>query len=166
MRRLSQWEVYLISDRCSNLSTQLKVQSPPICSPLFPCRQETSPWVQAHAADFHTLVYTRVRLPKMTDTQLVSRLDEPRGQWTGCPLLHRPFLEAHRLVSEQTPGRGQVEMAISLYSSSFLVFPVSPPFTSPSVLTHYIPIPFILKSYLCLYKLLSLVSLLYVVLSV
>lgn len=140
MGRLSRWEVYLISDRRSNLSTRPKVQSPPICSPLFPCRQETSPWERAHAADFHTLVYTHVRVPEMTDTQLVSRLDEPRGQWPGCPLLHRPFLEAHRLVSEQTPGRGQVEMAISLYlplsrfflSLLRLPLPRSSPTTLPS----------------------------------
>ena len=66
------------------------------------------------------------------------------------------------MVSELTPGRGRVEMATSL-SLPFSVFPVSPPFSSPLILTHHTPIPFSLKSYLCLYKLLSLMSLLCVV---
>lgn len=158
---LSRWEAYLMSDRHSNLSPGLEVQSPPISSPLFPCRQEKSPWERGQAADFHTLEHTHLRVPKTMDPRLASVGSGQRG-W---PLLHWPFLEAHRVASELTPGRGRVEMATSL-SLPFSVFPVSPPFSSPLILTHHTPIPFSLKSYLCLYKLLSLMSLLCVALLV
>ena len=67
---------------------------------------------------------------------LVSRLDHPSGQCTGCSLLNWPFLEAHRLVPKQTPTVGWIETAISLFLSLslFSVFSVPPPFTSLLVL--------------------------------
>lgn len=91
MQRLSRWEVYLMSDRHANLSPGLEVQSPPISTPLFPCRQEKSPWERAQAADFHTLVYTRVRVPKMTDPRLVSGLAHPVSSGQGAPSFTGPF---------------------------------------------------------------------------
>ena len=67
----------------------------------------------------------------MMHNWLVSRLDHPGGQWTGCSLLNGTFLEAYRLGSEETPtvvgGNGNL-------SVSFLVLSVAPPFTSPLVL--------------------------------
>ena len=163
---LSRWEVYLMSDRHANLSPELEVQSPPISSPLFPCRQEKSPWERAQAADFHhTLVYTHVRVPKMTDPRLVSRLAHPVGSGQGAPSFTGPFWRhTGWCLNRHLQGAGG--NGIFSVSSSFSVFSVSPMFTSPLILTHYTPTQFILKSYLCLYKLWSLMSLLYVVSSV
>ena len=88
---LSRWEAYLMSDRHSNLSPRLKVQSPPTSSPLFPCRQEKSPWGRGQEADFHTLEYTHVRVPKMMDPRLASGLAHPLGSGQGAPSFTGPF---------------------------------------------------------------------------
>lgn len=153
-----------MSDRHANLSPGLEVQSPPISTPLFPCRREVPLGTGPNSRFPHTCVHTR-ESPKDDGPQAGFRACSPREQWTGCPLLHWPFLEAHRLVSGQTPAGAGGNGNFSI-SSSFSVFSVSPTFTSPLILTHYTPTPFILKSYLCLYELLSLTSLLYVVSSV
>lgn len=84
---LSRWEAYLMSDRHSNLSPGLEVQSPPISSPLFPCRQEKSPWEQGQAADFHTLEHTHLRVPKTMDPRLASVGSGQRGHRVAPPSL-------------------------------------------------------------------------------
>ena len=124
----------------------------PIFSP-FSCHWEKSCWEQAKVADFYILVYLWVRVPPVGAVPqtmyncLVSRLDHPGWQWTGCSLLHGSFLEASSLVPEYTPPGGGfkvqslffcLSLSFSLFCPSSLYFSLGPHI--------YTPVPFILKT--------------------
>ena len=111
----------------------------PVLLSVLSCRQEKPPWEQAEAAVFYRLVYAWVRVPQTMYNWLVPELDHPGGQWTGCSLLHSPFLEAHR-----SQGCRLKWQALSFCLFFNLFFPSS---LSLSLGAHpYPPIPFIMKT--------------------
>ena len=124
----------------------------PIFSPLFSCCQEKSSWEQAE--DFYVRVYCVAAGPHRMDNCLVSGLDHPGEQRTGCALLHSPFWKsAGRCQTDIL--RGCVAMAAPLVFSAFCPSTLYPSFGPQP----YAPVLFVLKtSCLCL-SALSLVSL-------
>ena len=124
----------------------------PIFSPLFNCFQERSSWEQAE--DFYVRVYCVAAGPHRMDNCLVSGLDHPGEQRTGCDLLHSPFWKSAGRCQTDTL-RGCVAMAAPLVFSAFCPSTLYPSFGPQP----YAPVLFVLKtSCLCL-SALSLVSL-------
>ena len=118
----------------------------PIFSPLFSCFQEKSSWEQAE--DVYVLMYCVAAGPHRMDNCLVSGLDHPGEQQTGCSLLHSPCWKSAGWCRTDIL-RGCVAMATSLSCS---VFSVPPPFTPPLVLTPMLQSSLSWKFLVCVFK--------------
>ena len=92
-------------------------------------------------------MYELVRVPQKTYSWLVSGLDYPSGQWALS--FSRPFLEACRLVPEETAMGSRLKW--QFHSFSFSMFSVSSPFISlgPHDCTL---VPCDLKTFCCVFK--------------
>lgn len=108
------------------------VRSPitPVLLSVLSCHQEKPPWDQAEAAVFYRRVYAWVRVPQTMYNWLVPELDHPGGQWTGCSLLHSPFLEAHRSQGCRLKWQA-LFLSLSLFQSFLSFLPFSLPWCSP-----------------------------------